>query len=218
MVMPVNAPCILFIDEIDCIGKRRRGDGAAMENNQTINALLQRMDGLNNTPGVCSFLTPDSRIFIDASSISLNFITPSLPCIRLIYTASLSVSSMSAAVKPQRKDTDTTGDTKLRLKSEMEEDIMVLLAGKCGEDIVYGEHTQGCGNDIAVATEKVYEMIVCYGNSNQSLMNQAIMVEKGYLNHVQSSVLDTRGICIFYCNTTSTTTVCYNTCLKYWSF
>lgn len=48
-----NAPCIIFIDEIDCLGKRRKsGDGASQDHNQTLNALLQRMDGLNKIKGV----------------------------------------------------------------------------------------------------------------------------------------------------------------------
>lgn len=45
------SPCIIFIDEIDCLGKRRTGFGNN-ENNQTLNALLQRMDGLNPGSGV----------------------------------------------------------------------------------------------------------------------------------------------------------------------
>lgn len=49
----VNAPCIIFIDEIDCIGRRRRGgDGASQDHNQTLNALLQKMDGLNSYNGI----------------------------------------------------------------------------------------------------------------------------------------------------------------------
>ena len=48
-----NAPCILFIDEIDCLGKRRKGgDGASQDHNQTLNALLQKMDGLNKANGI----------------------------------------------------------------------------------------------------------------------------------------------------------------------
>ena len=48
-----NAPCVIFIDEIDCLGKRRKGnDGSSTENNQTLNALLQRMDGINESRGI----------------------------------------------------------------------------------------------------------------------------------------------------------------------
>ena len=48
------APCIIFIDEIDTIGKKR--DGAGMggndEREQTLNQLLTEMDGFDGTKGV----------------------------------------------------------------------------------------------------------------------------------------------------------------------
>lgn len=48
-----NAPCILFIDEIDAVGKRRSsGNAADTEGNQTLNALLQKMDGLQGFEGI----------------------------------------------------------------------------------------------------------------------------------------------------------------------
>ena len=48
-----NTPCIIFIDEIDCLGRRRRGgDGSTNDHNQTSNSLLQLMDGLNDTEGI----------------------------------------------------------------------------------------------------------------------------------------------------------------------
>lgn len=42
-----HAPAIIFIDEIDSIGKRSENDGGASEYNQTINQLLTEMDGFN---------------------------------------------------------------------------------------------------------------------------------------------------------------------------
>ena len=49
-----KAPCIVFIDEIDTIGKKR--DGAVMggndEREQTLNQLLSEMDGFDPTKGV----------------------------------------------------------------------------------------------------------------------------------------------------------------------
>lgn len=49
-----NAPCVLFIDEIDAVGRRRSNgsDGMAMESNQTLNALLQKMDGIEANKGI----------------------------------------------------------------------------------------------------------------------------------------------------------------------
>lgn len=49
-----KAPCIVFIDEIDTIGKKRDGGGIGGndEREQTLNQLLTEMDGFNGNKGV----------------------------------------------------------------------------------------------------------------------------------------------------------------------
>lgn len=47
-----NAPCIVFIDEIDAIGTKRGSRKGTSENDQTINALLQEMDGFTGREGI----------------------------------------------------------------------------------------------------------------------------------------------------------------------
>jgi cell division protease FtsH len=51
-----SAPCIIFIDELDAIGKSRAGQGAAMggydERENTLNQLLVEMDGFDGSIGV----------------------------------------------------------------------------------------------------------------------------------------------------------------------
>ena len=50
-----RAPAIIFIDEIDAIGQRRAGSGAAVANDereQTLNQLLAEMDGFEPSAGV----------------------------------------------------------------------------------------------------------------------------------------------------------------------
>ena len=47
-----HAPCIIFIDEIDAIGCSRQNSKGTSENDQTINALLQEMDGFSGREGV----------------------------------------------------------------------------------------------------------------------------------------------------------------------
>lgn len=42
-----QAPCILFIDEIDAIGRQRNSNGSNMEHDQTLNQLLVEMDGMD---------------------------------------------------------------------------------------------------------------------------------------------------------------------------
>jgi len=49
-----NAPCIIFIDEIDAVGRHRGAGlgGGHDEREQTLNALLVEMDGFEGNPGV----------------------------------------------------------------------------------------------------------------------------------------------------------------------
>lgn len=50
-----HAPCIIFIDEIDAVGRQRGGAGLGGGNDereQTLNALLVEMDGFDTTTGV----------------------------------------------------------------------------------------------------------------------------------------------------------------------
>ena len=65
-----NSPCVVFIDEIDAVGRRRSGasDSASTESNQTLNALLQRMDGLGT----------DSGIFVVAATNRIDDLDPAL--------------------------------------------------------------------------------------------------------------------------------------------
>lgn len=44
-----NAPCILFIDEIDAVGRKRgtNGFGNQSEQENTLNQLLVEMDGMH---------------------------------------------------------------------------------------------------------------------------------------------------------------------------
>mgnify|MGYP002738377631 CR=1 FL=1 len=62
-----KAPCIVFIDEIDTIGKKRDGSGMGGGNDereQTLNQLLTEMDGFDGSKGVVILAAtnrPDSR-------------------------------------------------------------------------------------------------------------------------------------------------------------
>lgn len=284
-----NAPCILFIDEIDCIGKRRRGgDGASSEYNQTINSLLQKMDGLNPNSGVLVigatnmkesldkallrpgrfdrqyFIGPprtkkdrddivelylenkklDKEVTLDTASkllagltgaeveealneavhislsddrdgtIKLSDIDEAImkmhtsgvkqehsssrdteivaiheaghTVVSLLFNIDIAKVSIvpysSGTGGVTMRDMDKHQDEHLRLKSEIEADICVLLAGKVAEQIKYHEHTPGCSNDIEKATSLVYQMVTEWGYG-KTLFNENTLINMG-VNHI----------------------------------
>jgi cell division protease FtsH len=64
-----NAPCIIFIDEIDAVG-RQRGAGFAGGNDereQTVNQILVEMDGFSGNPGVITIAATNRIDILDAA-------------------------------------------------------------------------------------------------------------------------------------------------------
>jgi cell division protease FtsH len=64
-----KAPCIIFIDEIDAVGRaRRRSDsGAEMEQDQTLNQLLVEMDGFDRSEGIIVLAATNRLDVLDAA-------------------------------------------------------------------------------------------------------------------------------------------------------
>lgn len=63
-----HAPCVLFIDEIDGVGRRSSGDEAvSQENNRIINALLTELDGFSSNDSVVVLAATNHPENVDAA-------------------------------------------------------------------------------------------------------------------------------------------------------
>jgi len=67
-----NAPCIVFIDEIDAVGRQRAGSGGRGgmgggndEREQTLNQILTEMDGFEGNPGIITIAATNRADVLD---------------------------------------------------------------------------------------------------------------------------------------------------------
>lgn len=65
------SPCIIFVDELDALGKSRDTTGLKIQSNdeaeQTLNQLLACMDGLDSTTGICVLAATNRREVLDSA-------------------------------------------------------------------------------------------------------------------------------------------------------
>lgn len=81
-------------------------------------------------------------------------------------------------------------------KSELEEEIMVLYAGRCAEKLYSGKFTTGASNDIKKATELIRQMIEEYGMDDRvGMLNLEVLSEDRLLKYAKdiSYDLETRA-------------------------
>merc|ERR1719169_10835 len=69
-----NAPCIVFIDEIDAVGRQRAGSGGGMgggndEREQTLNQILTEMDGFEGNSGVIVLAATNRADMLDSALV-----------------------------------------------------------------------------------------------------------------------------------------------------
>ncbi|CAM9252067.1 unnamed protein product [Choristocarpus tenellus] len=158
-----NSPCIIFIDEIDAVG-RQRGSGMAGGNDereQTLNQMLVEMDGFDGNPGVIviaatnridilddALLRPgrfDRKVFVDLPN----------------FTGRIAILKVHARGKPLAPDVDieaiarrTPGFSGAQLKNLLNEAAIFAARKKRAVPSIEWEDVDGAVDRLLVGLEK----------------------------------------------------------------
>merc|ERR1712157_48945 len=156
-----NAPCIIFIDEIDAVG-RQRGAGFAGGNDereQTINQILVEMDGFDGNPGIITIAATNRVDILDQALLRPGRfdrkITVDLPD----FKGRTRILGVHARGKPLEPDVDleaigrrTPGFSGAQLENLMNE--AAITAARRSKSTVGWEEIDGAVDRIMVGLEK----------------------------------------------------------------
>jgi cell division protease FtsH len=156
-----NAPCIIFIDEIDAVG-RQRGAGFAGGNDereQTINQILVEMDGFDGNPGIITIAATNRVDLLDQALLRPGRfdrkITVDLPD----FKGRTRILGVHARGKPLEPDVDleaigrrTPGFSGAQLENLMNE--AAISAARMGKSTIGWEQIDGAVDRIMVGLEK----------------------------------------------------------------
>lgn len=156
-----NAPCIIFIDEIDAVG-RQRGAGFAGGNDereQTINQILVEMDGFDGNPGIITIAATNRVDVLDQALLRPGRfdrkITVDLPD----FKGRARILGVHARGKPLEPDVDleaiarrTPGFSGAQLENLMNE--AAITAARKEKDTVGWDEIDGAVDRLMVGLEK----------------------------------------------------------------
>jgi len=156
-----NAPCIIFIDEIDAVGRQRGGGGGGGndEREQTINQILVEMDGFDGNPGIITIAATNRADVLDKALLRPGRfdrkITVDLPD----FKGRTRILGVHARGKPLEPDVDleaigrrTPGFSGASLENLMNE--AAITAARIGKSTIGWEEIDGAVDKIMVGLEK----------------------------------------------------------------
>src|SRR5437016_1859455 len=173
-----NAPCIIFIDEIDAVGRHRVAGlgGGHDEREQTLNQLLVEMDGVE----MGDFELAKDKVMMGAERrsmiISLEerrntayhesghaLVAKLLPGADPVHKVTIIPRGMALGLTQQIP----LDDRHTHSKAFLVDNLAILFGGRAAEELVLGHMTTGAGNDIERATELAHKMVCEWGMSEK---------------------------------------------------
>lgn len=151
-----NAPCIIFIDEIDAVGGHRGGGGSSAgqeERGQTLNALLVEMDGFSSNETIILLAATNRPDILDPALLrsgrfdrQINILPPDVKGRLKILQVHAKKVTLSHDVELNQIARSTPGFTGAELAALVNE--AAIIAGRQGQDSVKT-------NDFEIARDRI---------------------------------------------------------------
>ncbi|WP_274970346.1 ATP-dependent zinc metalloprotease FtsH [Lachnoanaerobaculum orale] len=156
-----NAPCIVFIDEIDAVGRRRGSGlgGSHDEREQTLNQLLVEMDGFAGNQGIIVMAATNRVDILDPALLRPGRFDRKVAVGRPDVAAREAILKIHAASKPLGDDVDlhsvarqTSGFTGADLENLMNE--AAILSAREGKRFISADDINKAFIKVGIGTEK----------------------------------------------------------------
>src|SRR5438477_104339 len=166
-----SAPAIIFVDEIDAVGRHRGAGlgGGHDEREQTLNQLLVEMDGFDTRAGVILIAATNRPDILDPALLrpgrfdrQIVVDSPDLEGRRAILNVSIIPRGRALGwtlALPEQ-------DKYLVTRSELRDQLAMLLGGRTAEEMIFHDPTTGAQNDIERASQIARSMVTEYGMSD----------------------------------------------------
>src|SRR5207253_2928648 len=184
-----QAPCIIFVDEIDSIGRKRGAGlgGGHDEREQTLNQMLSEMDGFETTEGIVMMAATNRPDILDSAllrpgrfdrQIVVPLPTQSErreilevhskdkrigPDVDLVHKVTILPTGMALGVTQQLP----LEEKHIYRQDYIEDSLVVRLGGRLAEEAVYETLSTGANNDLVGCTELARKMVREWGMSNR---------------------------------------------------
>jgi cell division protease FtsH len=161
-----NVPSIVFIDEIDAVGKKRSGANAVNTNDereQTLNQILAEMDGFQPNTGVIVIAATNRRDVLDEALLRPGRFD------RLVYVPLPDRASRESILRLYLKNKNTTGDIRVedlaegtagfsgaQIKNLLNE--AAILAARDGKTVITKENIENALEKVVVGITKKTDM------------------------------------------------------------
>ena len=156
-----NAPCIIFIDEIDAVGRRRGSGlgGSHDEREQTLNQLLVEMDGFAGNQGIIVMAATNRVDILDPALLRPGRFDRKVAVVRPDVAAREAILKIHVASKPLGDDVDlhsvarqTSGFTGADLENLMNE--AAILSAREGKRFISADDINKAFIKVGIGTEK----------------------------------------------------------------